>query len=110
MRSDFAAAKRFAGNRRAVLIQINKYCRYRRQFFDGQRTRVVGRRPVWPSIIERKMELGPEISHVPLRCDLCGGTMKLERSEPCLGPHPKWLTYRCRQCGHIVTIPAEDER
>jgi hypothetical protein len=35
--------------------------------------------------------------------------MKLDRREPHLGPHPELLTYRCRQCGHIATVVAEEE-
>jgi hypothetical protein len=47
---------------------------------------------------------------VPPRCELCGGIMKLDRSQPRLGPHPELLTFRCHQCGHVVTLAAEDER
>jgi hypothetical protein len=51
-----------------------------------------------------------KLSLVPPRCELCGGTMKLERSQPRLGPHPELLTFRCHQCGHVVTLVAEEER
>ncbi len=36
--------------------------------------------------------------------------MKLHRREPQLGPHPELLSFRCQQCGHVVTLVAEDER
>jgi hypothetical protein len=36
--------------------------------------------------------------------------MKLERSQPRLGAHPELLTFRCHQCGHVVTQVAEEER
>jgi hypothetical protein len=36
--------------------------------------------------------------------------MKLYRREPHLGPHPELLSFRCQQCGHVVTLVAEDER
>ena len=36
--------------------------------------------------------------------------MKLDRSQPRLGPHPELLTFRCQQCGHVVTLVAEDGR
>jgi hypothetical protein len=36
--------------------------------------------------------------------------MKLDRRQPHLGPHPELLTFRCQQCGHVVTLAAEDER
>jgi hypothetical protein len=38
------------------------------------------------------------------------GAMKLERTVPRLGPHPELLSFRCQQCGHVVTLVAEDER
>jgi hypothetical protein len=51
-----------------------------------------------------------ETSLVPPRCELCGGAMKLDRREPRRGAAPELLTYRCQQCGHVVTLVAEDER
>jgi hypothetical protein len=36
--------------------------------------------------------------------------MKLQRSEPPFGPHPELLSFRCQQCGHVITLVAEDER
>jgi hypothetical protein len=36
--------------------------------------------------------------------------MKLIRRQPRLGPHPELLSFRCQQCGHVVTLVAEDER
>jgi predicted nucleic acid-binding Zn ribbon protein len=47
---------------------------------------------------------------VPPRCETCGGAMKLQRSEPHFGPHPELLSFRCQQCGHVITLVAEDER
>ncbi len=47
---------------------------------------------------------------VPPGCELCRGAMKLDRTQPHLGPHPELLTFRCQQCGHVVTIAADEER
>jgi hypothetical protein len=33
-----------------------------------------------------------------------------DRTQPRLGPHPELLTFRCLQCGHVVTIAADEER
>jgi hypothetical protein len=36
--------------------------------------------------------------------------MKLQRREPHLGLHPELLSFRCQQCGHVVTLVVEHER
>jgi hypothetical protein len=41
---------------------------------------------------------------------LCRGSMKLDRRQPQLGPRPELLTFRCQQCGHVITVTAEEER
>jgi hypothetical protein len=56
------------------------------------------------------MRSSPELPLAPLRCELCGGAMRLDRREPRLGAHPELVTYRCQQCRHVVTLVAEDER
>jgi hypothetical protein len=47
---------------------------------------------------------------VATRCELCRGTMKLDCRQPHLGRHPELLTFRCQQCGYVVTVAAEEER
>jgi hypothetical protein len=44
----------------------------------------------------------------PLRCELCGGVLKPVRSTPRLGGYSELVTFKCEQCGHIVTKPVED--
>ena len=56
------------------------------------------------------MRATAETCLTPPRCELCKGTMKLDRRQPHIGPHPELLTFRCQQCGHVVTLPAEEER
>jgi hypothetical protein len=36
--------------------------------------------------------------------------MKLIRRQPRHGPHPELLSFRCQQCGHVISLVAEDER
>ena len=59
---------------------------------------------------DKMMQSPLNLSLVPPRCEVCGGTMKLVRRQPRLGPHPELLSFRCQHCGHVVTLVAEDER
>jgi hypothetical protein len=59
-------------------------------------------------LAEMRSSLTPPL--FPPRCELCGGAMKLQRSEPQFGSHPELLSFRCQQCGHVVTLVAEDKR
>jgi len=48
-----------------------------------------------------------EPQHPAPQCSRCGGgTMKLVRSNPGVGPLLELRTYRCEQCGHVETIEA----
>ena len=52
----------------------------------------------------------PEFSHLqPLRCELCGGQMKLVRELPRSGAEPQLATYQCLHCRRLVTRPVEQE-
>ena len=41
----------------------------------------------------------------PLHCALCGGSMKLVRSDA----QSQLAMYQCEQCQYTVTLPAEEE-
>jgi hypothetical protein len=52
----------------------------------------------------------PKSSFSPIRCELCGGPMKLVRSIPRFGAHPELATFECLQCHHVMTRPVEEEQ
>ena len=62
---------------------------------------------LWP-LNGNKMQSPPNIPLVR-RVASCAAVMKLRRREPQLGPHPELLSFRCQQCGHVVTLVADDE-
>lgn len=55
------------------------------------------------------MEPASQNPLLPLRCELCGGAMKLVRGVPRFGAHPELATFECMQCHHVVTRPVEEE-
>lgn len=61
------------------------------------------------TILSEAMQQSEKNSTLPLRCDICGGVMKLVRSIPRLGAHPELATYQCEQCRHVATLPVEDK-
>jgi hypothetical protein len=40
-------------------------------------------------------------------CPCNGEKLELVLTAPRVGPFPELKTYRCRECGHVVTIEAE---
>jgi len=45
----------------------------------------------------------------PMRCELCGGAMKLVRHLPAPGGNVNSALYQCEQCRHTVTKPIEGD-
>ena len=46
---------------------------------------------------------------IPLRCVLCGGSMKLVRRISASDAQSQLAVYQCEQCQYTVTLPAEEE-
>lgn len=44
---------------------------------------------------------------VPTCNDCNGEALELVVTAPRVGPFPELRTYRCRDCGHVVTVEAE---
>jgi hypothetical protein len=59
---------------------------------------------------ESDMTASPAESFLtPLRCALCGGSMKLARRILASDPQSQFAVYQCEQCQCTVTLPAEEE-
>jgi predicted RNA-binding Zn-ribbon protein involved in translation (DUF1610 family) len=47
----------------------------------------------------------------PVRdCPKCGQQMKLARITPKIGPHPNLLSFKCDNCGEVVTTIDDGDR
>jgi hypothetical protein len=45
----------------------------------------------------------------PMRCELCGGTMKLVRHLPAAGGDLSMALYQCERCRHTVVKAVEED-
>jgi hypothetical protein len=55
------------------------------------------------------MPQSAQFALTPLRCELCGGPMKLIRRIPAVGTQPQSAHYQCEKCGHTISVPVRDE-
>ena len=49
----------------------------------------------------------PKLPLTPLRCEICGGPMKLVRPMSAPDAQSQFALYRCEKCRHTVTLPLE---
>jgi hypothetical protein len=45
----------------------------------------------------------------PLRCELCGGPMRLVRRLPATGDGPNMAVYQCERCQHTLVKAIEED-
>jgi hypothetical protein len=65
-----------------------------------------GARPLPPDLSERSRNPNRLVSR---RCEICAAAMYQVRSLTKFGPHPELATYRCDECGNVITLVAENE-
>jgi uncharacterized Zn finger protein len=56
------------------------------------------------------MESSDDSSVHGLDCAQCGAAMRFARRLPRLGANPELVSYRCDECGHVVTRPEDKKR
>lgn len=45
--------------------------------------------------------------HLPPSCTCDGDALELVLTAPRVGPFPELRTFRCNDCGHVVTVESE---
>lgn len=49
----------------------------------------------------------PQTRPIPPCRDCDGGSLELVSTAPRVGPFPELRTYRCAECGHVVTVESQ---